>query len=84
MCLKWWLLFQVSDDSMPVGFSVLPAGDMNPVILVIGCLQNHLVEVGVVLDEVNPLAGSLHVGVTTVVVPGDIRREGQQEVGSFA
>ena len=69
---------------MPVGFSVLPAGDMNPVVLVIGSLENHLIEVGVVLDEVNPLAGSLHVGVATVVIPSGIRGEGQQEVGSFA
>lgn len=69
---------------MPVGASVLPAGDMNPVVLVVSRLENHLVEVGVVLDEVNPLASSLHVGVATVVIPSGKRGEGQQEVGSFA
>jgi len=69
---------------MPIGPSVLSARDVNPVVLVVRRLENHLVEIGVMFDEVNPLAGSLHVGVATVVIPSGIRGEGQQEVGGFA
>ena len=78
------ILLHVANHSVAICFSVLPTGYMNPVIFVVGGLENHLVEVGIVLDEVNPTVSGLHVGVTTVVIPGGISREGQQEVGGFA
>ena len=37
-----------------------------------------------VLEEVEPAAGGLQVGVATVIVPGGVGGEGETEVGSFA
>ena len=57
---------------MAVGFAVLAARDVNPEVLTVGCLHNELVEVGIVLEPVEPLAGGLHVSMTLVVIPGSI------------
>ncbi len=42
---------------MPVGPSVLAAGDVNPEVLAVGGLEDELVEVGIALEPVEPLAG---------------------------
>ena len=69
---------------MAVGPAVLAAGDVNPEVFAVGGLENELVEIGVVLKEVEPLAGGLQVGMTLVVVPGGIAGEGQADVSGFA
>ena len=69
---------------MAVGTAVLAAGDVNPEVFAVGGLENELVEVGVVLKEVEPLAGGFKVGMAFVVVPGGIAGDGQADVGSFA
>ena len=68
---------------MPIRFPVLPARNVNPIILAVGGLEDELVEIGVMLQPVEPLAGSLKVGMTLVVVPGCIAGEWQTDVGSF-
>ena len=60
---------------MAVGTAVLAAGDVNPEVFAVGGLENELVEVGVVLEIVEPLAGGLKVGVAFVIVPSCIRRK---------
>ena len=42
---------------MPVGLTVLSAGDVNPEVLAVGGLEDELVEVGIALQPVEPLAG---------------------------
>lgn len=46
---------------MPVGLTILPARHVNPVVLLVGSLENQLIEVSVVLQPVEPLAGGLQV-----------------------
>ena len=67
---------------MPISLSVLPARDMDPIILVVGSLQNHLVEVGVVLDEVNQLAGSLRFFVSAKL-PNENRPNSRTKIGQM-
>ena len=67
-----------------VGTAVLAAGDVNPEVFAVGGLENQLIEVGVVLQIVEPLAGGLQVGMTLVVIPGGIAGEGQADVCGFA
>lgn len=55
---------------MTVSTSVASARDVNPIILPIGCLEDQLIEISVVLQPVEPLASSLQVT--------------RQDVGSFA
>ena len=69
---------------MPVRLHIPSAADVQPVILVVGCFEDELVEVGVVLNEVHPAFGLLKVGVAAVVVPRGVGGEGQKEVGGFA
>ena len=69
---------------MAVGPAVLAAGDVNPEVFAVGGLENELVEVGVVLEIVEPLAGGLQVGMPLVVIPGGIAGEGQADVSSLA
>ena len=78
------LFLQVANHLVAVGPAVLAAGDVNPEVFAVGGLENELIEVGVVLQIVEPLAGGLKVGMTLVVIPGGIAGEGQAEVGSFA
>lgn len=57
---------------------------MNPEIFAIRGFEDELVEVGVMLKEVEPTVGFIHVGVAEVVFPVGVRREWETEVGSFA
>ena len=78
------LLFQVTDDLMAVLLAVATAGDMDPEVLVVGCLEDELVEVGVVFDKLHPAFGLVKVGMPSVVLPRGVGGEGQKEVGGFA
>ena len=69
---------------MAVGTAVLAAGDVNPEVFAVGGLENQLIEVGVVLQIVEPLAGGFKVGMALVVIPGGIAGEGQADVSSLA
>ena len=44
---------------MAVGLTVLAAGDVNPEVFAVGGLEDELIKVGVMLQPVEPLAGSL-------------------------
>lgn len=57
---------------------------MNPIIATIGGLHNQLVKVGVVLQEVEPLFGELHVGVAFVVIPIGIGCLGDLDVSCLS
>ena len=57
---------------MAVGSAVLAAGDVNPEVLAIGGLHDELVEISIMLQPVKPLAGSLQVCMSLVVVPSGI------------
>ena len=57
---------------MAVGPAVLAAGDVNPEVFAVGGFENELIEVGVVLQIVEPLAGGLKVGMTLVVIPSNL------------
>lgn len=63
------LLSQITDDLMSILGLVLATADMNPVITTVGCFHNELIEVGVMLEEVEPLLGDVHISMLTVVVP---------------
>ena len=54
---------------MAVLFAVGSAADMNPIVTTVGGLHDQLIEVRVMLQEVEPLLGELHIGVTLVVGP---------------
>ena len=69
---------------MAIGSAVTTAAHMNPEILTVGGLHNELVKVSVVLNPIKPLAGSLHIGMALVIIPGGIAGEGQLNVSSFA
>ena len=69
---------------MAIGSAVTTAANMNPEILAVGGFHNELVKVCVVLNPIKPLAGSLHIGVTLVIIPGGIAGEWQTDVSSFA
>ena len=75
---------QVTNDLVAVGPAVLAAGDVNPEVFAVGGLENELVEIGVVLQIVEPLAGGFQVGMAFVDVPGGIAGEGQAEVSGLA
>ena len=68
---------------MAVGSAVLAARDVNPEVLAVGGLEDELVEVAIVLNPVEPLAGGFEVSMTFVVIPSGIGGEGQTDVGSF-
>jgi hypothetical protein len=68
---------------MAVGLAVAAAGDVDPEVFAVGGLEDELVEVGVGLEPVEPLAGGLDVGMATVVVPGGVAGEGQADVGGL-
>lgn len=68
---------------MAVHALVLSARDMDPIVSTIGGLHNQLIEVGVMLQEVEPLLGELHVGVVLVVVPIRVGVKRYMDVSSF-
>lgn len=69
---------------MPVFLAVLAAGDVDPVVVAVGGLQDELVEVGVLLEVGEPTVGSLHIGVVFAVSPRGVVGFGQGNVGGFA
>ena len=71
------------DDLMAVLALVGSAGDVDPE-FAMGMLEDELVEVGVVLQEIEPAVGNGHVGMREVVAPIDIRGSGQAYVAGFA
>ena len=77
------LLAHVAEDLVAVLFAVGSAADMDPVVTTVGGLHNQLVKVGVVLQEVEPLLGELHVGVALVVIPICVGIERHMDVGSL-
>ena len=77
-------LLQIPDDLMSVGLAVSTAGDVEPVVLAVGGLQDQLVEVGVMFEEIDPAVGNFQVGVPSVILPSGIGGEGQAKVGSLA
>lgn len=54
---------------MTVLLAVGSTADMDPVVATVRGLHDQLVEVGVMLQEVEPLLCELHVGVALVVIP---------------
>ena len=61
---------------------VATARDVNPEVEVVGGFEDELVVVGIVLEEVEPLASHIHVGVTLTIVPLE-GSDGQTDVGSL-
>lgn len=57
---------------MAVGSAILPARDVDPEVLAVGGLEDELIKVSIVLNPVEPFAGSFQIGMTLVVVPGGI------------
>ena len=53
------LFFQIADDLMTVGSSILPARDMNPEIFSVGSLEDELVKVNMAFQPIEPLASCL-------------------------
>ena len=88
-CWRGWkgvrqlLFLKIADHLVAVLALVGPAGDVEPV-LAMGVLEDELVEVGVVLQEVEPAVGNVHVGVRTVVLPVGVGGLGQADVGRFS
>ena len=68
---------------MAVGLAVLAARDVDPEVLAIRGLEDELVEVGITLQPVEPLAGGLKVGMALIVIPSGIAGERQADVSSF-
>lgn len=68
---------------MSVLFTVLAARNVNPVVLAIGSLQDELVEIGMLLEEGEPMVGYFHVGMTLSVAPGGILGLGKTDIGCF-
>ena len=68
---------------MAVELRVTTARDVNPEVEVVGGFEDELVVVGVVLEEVEPLASLVHVGVTFAVVEL-VGSERQTDVGCFS
>ena len=68
---------------MAVARAVRLAGDVDPV-FAMGMLEDELVEIGMVLQEIEPAIGNGHVGMREVVAPIDIRGSGQAYVAGFS
>lgn len=58
--------------------------DGYPKVYAIGRFEYQLVEVGVALNEIEPSACSLKVGVPSVIIPGGVGGEWQTDVSCFA
>ena len=69
---------------MSVFLAVLAAGDVDPVVETVLCLQDELVKVGVLLEVGEPTVGNLHIGVALPVCPRGVVGFGQGNVGGFA
>lgn len=69
---------------MTVLLAVGSATDMDPVVTTVGGFHDQLVEVGVVLQVIEPLLGEIHVGVALVVIPICVGIEWHMDVGCFA
>lgn len=69
---------------MAVPAPVLTAGDVEPEVLAVGGFEDELVEVGVVLQKVEPAAGNGHVGMRPVVCPIGVGGSGEVDVGSLS
>ena len=57
---------------MAVSSAVLAARDVNPEIFAVGGLEDELVEVGIMLEPVEPTSGHLHIGMLAVIVPASV------------
>ena len=68
---------------MAVELRVATTRDVNPEVEVIGGFEDELVVVGVVLEEVEPLASLVHVGVALSIVPL-AGSDWQTDVGCFS
>ena len=69
---------------MTVLLAVGSTADMDPVVATVRGLHDQLVEVGVMLQEVEPLLCELYVGVALVVIPIGVGVEWHMDVGSFS
>ena len=69
---------------MAVLFLFFSAGDVDPVVEAILFFKDKLVEVGVVLQQAEPMEGNLHVGVALSVHPGGVLGFGKGNVGCLA
>lgn len=77
------LLLKIADHLVAVLALVGTAGDVEPV-FAMGVLEDELVEVGMVLQEIEPAVGNVHVGMREVVSPVGVGGAGQTDVGGFA
>ena len=57
---------------MPVGSAILSTANVNPEVLAVGGLEDELIKISVMLKEIKPASGHLHIGMLAVVVPGRI------------
>ena len=76
-------LLHVVNHFVAVELRVTTARDVNPEVEVVGGFEDELVIVGVVFEEVEPLASLVHVGVTFAIVEL-VGSERQADVGSFS
>ena len=67
---------------MAVELRVATARNVDPEVEVVGGLEDELVVVGIVLEEVEPLASLVHVGVTLSVMPLE-GSDRQTDISSF-
>ena len=54
---------------MAILLGVLATRNMNPVVTTVTGLQNQLIKISVMLKEVEPLLGDVHISVLTVIIP---------------
>ena len=69
---------------MAVGLAVLAAGDVNPEVLAVGGLKDELVEVGIALQPVKPLAGGFKVSMTLVIIPSCLASERETDISGLS
>ena len=68
---------------MAVELRVATTRDVDPEIEVVSCFEDELVVVGIVLEEVEPLASLVHISVTCAVLEL-VGSERQADVGCFS
>ena len=71
------------DDLMAVARAVRLAGDVDPV-FAMGMLEDELVEVGVVLQEIEPAVGNGHVGMCFAITLFGVLGDRKANVGCFS
>lgn len=69
---------------MAISSPVATAGDVNPIVLAVGGLEDELIEIDVSLNEIEPASCYLHIRMTLIVIPGGVGGEWQTDVGSLA